>query len=101
MELKQNDLEHIKDMLRSGAINADRANVMMVLAQRVKLVTSPIPANVRKALNFAVKAGELGHIKKDGNKPECYFNKTFEYLVASERNAHAKRVLMIVSGVCC
>ena len=93
MQLQQNDLEHIKDLLHRGEINADRANVMMVLAQRVKLVTRSMPANVRKALNEAVKAGELRRVKKDGHKPEAYFHPTFEYIVAGERNAHERAIL--------
>lgn len=99
MKLQQNDFEHIKDLLQRGEITADRANVMMVLAQRVKLVTSSMPANVRKALNAAVKSGELGHLKKDGHKPEVYFNATFEYLVASERNKHERAILAASRGV--
>jgi len=99
VKLQQNDLEHIKDLLQRGEITADRANVMMVLAQRVKLVTSSIPANVRKALNEAVKAGELARVKKDGHKPEAYFHPTFEYLVAGERNAYERAILSASRGV--
>lgn len=93
MKLQQNDLEHIKDLLQRGEITTDRANIMMVFAKRVKLVTSSIPANVRKVLNEAVKAGELGRVKKEGHKPEAYFHPTFEYLVAGERNAYERAIL--------
>lgn len=99
MELKQNDFEHIKDLRQRGEITLDQAHVMMVRARRVLLVTSRIPADVRKALNTAVKSGELGHVKKEEHKPEAYYHPTFEYLVAGERNAHARTVLNAVCGV--
>lgn len=88
-------------MLQQGKITLDQAHVMMVMARRIMLVTSKVPSNVRNALNAAVKSGELGHVKKDGQKPEAYYNKTFEYLVAGERNAHARSVLTALAGVCC
>lgn len=98
MKLSQNDFEHIKDLRQRGEITLDQAHVMMVLARRILLVTSGLPADVRKALNAAVKRGELGRVKKDGHKPETYYHLTFEYLVPGERNAHASSVLMAVAG---
>jgi hypothetical protein len=59
----------------------------------------PMPAPVRKVLNLAVKGGELGHIKKDGRKPEAYYHKSFEYLVSGERNSHERRMLNACAGV--
>ena len=99
MRLNQNDFEHIKDLRHRGEITLEQAHVMMVLARRILLVTSRIPTDVRKALNEAVKRGELGHLKKDGHKPEAYFHPTFEYLVPGERNEHARNVLMTVARV--
>lgn len=99
MKLNQNDFETIKDRLDRGLITADQANVEMVLARRIVLVTSRLPANIRGAYNAAVKAGELGHVKKDGHKPEAYFHPTFQYLVAGERNAYAASVLRAVASV--
>lgn len=99
MQIKQNDLEHIQDMLQRGEITADQANVKKVLMQRVQLVTTKIPSQVRKALNEAVKRGELSHIKKDGHKPEAYFHPTFEYLAKKERNDHERNVLSALAGV--
>jgi hypothetical protein len=86
MEIKQNDLERIKDQIQQGKLTINEANVKMVLVQRVRIVRSSIPASVRKALNAAVKEGVLKHMKKDGMKPECYYHPTFEYLAIGERN---------------
>lgn len=101
MKLNHNDLEHIKDMLNLGKITVDQANVEKVKCMRVQLVISRLPANVRKALNEAVKRGELGHMKKDGNKPEAYYHPTFEYLAKSERNEHERNVFNAILNVCC
>jgi hypothetical protein len=100
MKLTQNHVEHLVDMVQRGEMTADQANVQKVKMSRVQLVTTRLPAQVRKALNAAVKRGELGHIKKDGHKPEAYFHPTFEYMVAGERNAHERSVLEAVSKVC-
>ena len=99
MELKQNDLERLHDMVQKGELTADQANVQMVRMQRVMLVTARIPAEIRKALNQAVKRGELAHMKKDKHKPETYYHPTFDYLARSERNKHELSVLRAVAGV--
>ncbi|MCW8021887.1 hypothetical protein [Pseudomonas aeruginosa] len=83
---RQNDIETIKDLLHRGELTADQANVQMVRNDRFRMVINSLPASVRKALNAAVKTGELGHMKKDGHKPECYFHPTFKYLAVEARN---------------
>ena len=100
MELNQNDLERIKDMLDQGIITAAQANVEMIRCQRVKLITTRVPKDVRKALNNAVKKGELGHVRKVGRKPEAYYHPTFEYMVAGERNACEIKILEALRSVC-
>ncbi|PIF37882.1 hypothetical protein CLV01_3339 [Delftia sp. 60] len=99
MKLSQNDFEHLKDKLNLGEMTAAEANVQKVRMQRVLLV-SRLTADVRRALNAAVKRGDLGHMKKDGHKPEAYFHPTFDYLARQERNAHERSVLRAISAVC-
>ena len=82
----QNNMEHIKDLLGRGCISISEANVMMVRAERVRLIQNSVPRDIRKYLNDAVKSGELCHMKKDGHKPECYYHPTFEYLANAARN---------------
>lgn len=94
---KQNDVVHLKDLIQRGELTADQANVQMVRNERVRVVVNSLPTNLRKALNSAVRAGELGHIKKDGHKPECYFHPTFEYLAKAER-ARREREVIRLSG---
>lgn len=91
MNLETQTLDTIKDDLHCGRITLAQANVQMVRAERVRLITNSVPRDVRKALNDAVKRGELGHVAKDGDKPEAYFHPTFEYMVPGERNEYADR----------
>lgn len=99
MELKQNDREHLQDMVQLGEMTADQANAEKVRMRRVRLVTSRLPAQIRKALNAAVKRGELAHIKKDGHKPEAYYHPTFSRAARLERDAHERDILSALAGV--
>lgn len=99
MNIKQQEQERLIEKVRSGEISADEANVEQVRMKRVHLVTSPIPASARKALNAAVKSGHLRHIKKDGHKPEAYYHPSFEYMVPGERNRHAEETLRAAAKV--
>jgi hypothetical protein len=49
-------------------------NVEQILCQATRVVRGRIPASVRKELAAAVKAGALGHLKRDGLKPEIFFH---------------------------
>lgn len=98
--ISQNDMETLKERLRSGELNAEQANVEKVRIQRVLLATCRIPADVRKALNAAVKRGELGHMKKDGNKPEAYYHPTFDYLAKGARAEHERSIMRALLAVC-
>jgi hypothetical protein len=97
-KLSQNDLEHLRDLVQRREITADEANVLKVRMARFSVVTK-LDANVRTVLNAAVKAGELGHKKKDGHKPELYYHPNFEHLANEERNLAEKRALEAIAGV--
>lgn len=75
MTTTQNAREYALDQLQQGKITAAQANVLMVQMEGVRVVRGKVTREVRKALNDAVKSGELGHMKKDGFKPEVYFHK--------------------------
>jgi len=96
---RQNDIIHLQDMMQKGVITVDEANVQMVKDQRFRLVINRLPSAVRKALNEAVKRGELGHMKKEGHKPECYYHPTFDYLAKSARNQRERDVIRISGSV--
>ena len=78
-ELTQNQLESITNRMQMGELTADQANVEMVLIQRVKAAFR-VPRDTRKALSAAVKAGVLGRMKKDGHKPEVFYNPKFDHM---------------------
>ena len=82
----QNNIEHVRDMIDQGKMTVMEGNVQMILDQRFRLIKNSVPRDIRKALNEAVKKGILGHKKKDGHKPECYYHPTFEHLANAARN---------------
>lgn len=71
----QNAVDSANDQLHRGLITADEANVLIVQLMGVRIVRGKLTAQVRKVLNAAVKAGELGHIKAEGLRPEVYHHK--------------------------
>lgn len=75
MNSLQNAREYATDQLKQGKLTVAEANVLMIQLEGVRIVSNKLPLAVRKALNAAVKAGELGHIKKEGLKPEVYHHK--------------------------
>lgn len=83
---KQNIREHALDMMEQGKMTADEANVFLVRCERVRVIVGRVPASVRKALNDAVKSGELGHMKKSGLKPEVYYHPNFKSYANAARN---------------
>jgi hypothetical protein len=89
MASRQNGLDHVTNQMQQGKMTAAEANVKMVQMEGVRLVIGRIPADVRKALNAAVKVGELGHIKKDGLKPEAYHHKNARARAIEARNRAA------------
>lgn len=94
----QDNIERLQDLMQQGLMTADQANIEMVKMDRVRLVINKLPMQVRRSLNEAVKNGELGHMKKDGHKPECYYHPTFDYLARSERKTHEQSILSIKSS---
>jgi hypothetical protein len=49
-------------------------NAEQIRKQATRVIVGRVPMQVRRELNAAVKAGYLGHLKKDGLKPEIYFD---------------------------
>ncbi|WP_148466862.1 hypothetical protein [Paenibacillus senegalimassiliensis] len=86
------------DQVHLGKMTADETNVEMVRMKRVRVAVK-IPADVRKALNTAVRSGQLAHKKRDGHKPEVYYHPDFEYLANDERNQAEPRAIKALAGV--
>jgi hypothetical protein len=63
-----------REVSSHGYTDAYGPNVSRVLTQATRVIRGPIPAQVRAELRAAVKAGVLGHLKRDGLKPEVFFH---------------------------
>lgn len=66
-------------------------NVSMIRVEGVRLCAGRIPREIRRELLDAVKAGALGHLKRDGLMPEAFFhpNSRAKALDARAREARA------------
>ena len=88
-----NIVEKCTDLMQRGQLTTAQANVLMVRMKGVRVVTNRIPREVRKALNDAVKAGELGHMKAEERKPEVYFNPNSRAKAIDVRNQHERNII--------
>lgn len=95
----QNDIERLKDLMNTQGLSAEEANIELVRLIRFRMITTTVPVQIRRALNAAVKDGRLGHMKKDGHKPEAYYHPTFEYLAIEARNKRARGAIESLAGV--
>lgn len=64
-------------------------NVRNILVGATRVVRGKIPAQVRRELFAAVKAGVLGRLRKDGLKPEIYFHPDHYHGAIARQNAEA------------
>lgn len=69
------------------------SNVEMILSERFRLFVGRIPEAVRAELLSDVPSGELGHLKRDGHKPESFFHPDFDYLAKGARTEKERFVL--------
>lgn len=74
-------------------------NVQMIRSEGVRLIRGKIPRDVRRALSEAVAAGTLGHLKRDGMKPEAFFHPNSIYRAKEKRNQAAFEALNTLSKI--
>ncbi len=96
---QQAALIEVRDALERGEIQRGQANVFMVQLQGVRIVNGPMPRQVRNELLAAVKTGELGHLKKDGLKPEAFCHKNAIADAKEKRNEIAMRSINALRSV--
>jgi predicted transcriptional regulator len=75
-------------------------NVEIVRMMGVDLVRGRIPATVRRELREAVKAGRLGHLKKEGLKPEAFFHPNSKANAVTLREQEERKALECLTRVC-
>ena len=73
-------------------------NVEFILLIGVELVVNSVPREVRKQLSAAVKAGKLGHLKKEPHKPEAYFHPNSRQEAIHQRNKNYDLVMSASRG---
>jgi hypothetical protein len=74
-------------------------NVSDILCRSSRIIKGRVPASVRKELNAAVKAGVLGHLKKDGLKPEIYFHPDHKNGAIERQQREAAYSISCIAGV--
>lgn len=74
-------------------------NVEQIRAQATRVVTGPIPAQVRHELMAGVKAGVLGRLKKDGLKPEIFFHPDHLHGAVDRQRREAEYKIGLIKGV--
>jgi hypothetical protein len=65
-------LKTVIGMQEDGDLDGIGPNAMVVQLMGAKLIRSRMPSEVRKEMMDAVKQGKLGHIKKEGLRPEAF-----------------------------
>jgi hypothetical protein len=95
----QTAIEIAMNQVQIGKITTEQANVLAVQIAGVRIITNKIPAQVRKALNAAVKNGELGHLKAEGLRPEAYFHKNARTRALDERDRIFRNRVESLKGV--
>ena len=92
--------EKASDMLEQGQLaDLNAANIEIVRMMGVRLITSRVPRDCRKALNVGVKMGKLGHLKKDSLKPEAYFHHNSKANAIAARNKKAMQSIEAIRGI--
>lgn len=76
-------------------------NVAQILTQATRVVRGRIPAQVRAELRAAVKAGVLGHLKKDGLKPEIFFDPQHKNGAIERQKREAEYAVRCIASVMC
>lgn len=74
-------------------------NAELIRSQATRVIRGRIPAEVRKELLQAVKAGYLGRLKKDGLKPEVFYNPNHYYGALERQEKEALYKVGLVSQV--
>ena len=74
-------------------------NVQNILIQATRVIRGPIPAQVRAELRAAVKAGVLGHLRKDGLKPEIFFSPDHRHGAVERQKSEAAHSVRCIAGV--
>lgn len=96
---QQSALEAAKGMMDNG-MSLDDANVEIVRMMGVRIVTGGFDRRTRSALMQGVKDGRLGHLKKEGMKPEAFFHPNSIWNAKEERSKIANAGIRAIQACC-
>lgn len=93
-------LKEVHDAIDKGEIDRSERNIFLVQLQGVRIVTGPMPREVRKELMAGVKAGKIGRLAKDGLKPEAFYHKNAKADALEARARIAGESIQSIMRVC-
>lgn len=96
---QQSAVEAAKGMMEHG-MSLDDANIEIVRMMGVRIVSGGFDRRTRSALMQGVKDGKLGHLKKDGLKPEVFFHPNAIWSANEERNKIANAGIRAIQACC-
>ena len=74
-------------------------NVVLIRKHATRVIRGRIPAEVRRELMSAVKAGHIGRFAKSGLKPEIFFHPDHEHGAADRQRLEAEYSIKCIAGV--
>ena len=74
-------------------------NAEQIRSQATRVIRGTVPAQVRRELMAAVKAGYLGRLKKDGLKPEIFFHPDHKHGAIERQNREALYSVSLIAKV--
>jgi len=74
-------------------------NVANILMHGSRKIVGRVPAQVRSELRAAVKAGVLGHLRKDGLLPEMFFHPAHKNSAIEVRQRQAAYAIGCIASV--
>lgn len=91
--------EELKAALEQGRLHEVAPNAEQIRSQATRVVGCRVPQSVRQELRLAVKAGLLGHLPKDGLKPEIFFHPDHLHAARERQNREALYAVGCISKV--
>ena len=82
-----------------GELDGIGPNAMVVRLMAARLITTRVPRGVRDELMAAVKLGKLGHIKKEGLRPEAFHHPNARAYALDLRAAHFRESVEAIKKV--
>jgi hypothetical protein len=95
----EKEAKHTAHISPGGYTGDFGPNVEQILAQGMRVIRGKVPAQVRKELAAAVKAGVLGRLKKDALRPEIYYHPDHKHSAADRQKREAAYAVQCIAKV--